>query len=287
MREVRAAGYDALMLATDLLHRVRRTDPGAGLWEAADVQWWWRRPRLSDDVEKVFWVDDDGPVAGVLLTSWRDDDWQCDPLVVPGAPEPGVEVVWDRAQELIETHFAGEYRVGVHGEDSVLRELVEDSGLTLDWVYASAWMAVTDRPTRESPAEGFVVVDRTQRVGVPHQMRHRNGAGVVDRLAQAPLYAPDLDLAVETTDGREAGYVLFWFDPMTLVGLVEPVRIEDEFKRRGLARTLLTVGIERLAAKGSERIKIGWGEAPAAALYQGVGFRKTSDDFYFKGPRPK
>ena len=66
MREVTATGYEALVLATELLHRVRRTDARAGLWEAADVQWWWRRPRLSDDAEKVFWVDAEGPVAGVL-----------------------------------------------------------------------------------------------------------------------------------------------------------------------------------------------------------------------------
>ena len=85
VREVRAAGLEALMLATELLQRARRADPQAGLWEAADVQWWWRRPRRSDDVEKLFWIDDEGPVAGVLLTSWTDDAWQCDPVVVPRA----------------------------------------------------------------------------------------------------------------------------------------------------------------------------------------------------------
>ncbi len=58
MREVRAAGFEALSLATELLQRARRADPLAGVWEAADIQWWWRRPRGSDDVEKVFWFDD-------------------------------------------------------------------------------------------------------------------------------------------------------------------------------------------------------------------------------------
>jgi hypothetical protein len=51
------------MLATQLLQRARCADPRAGLWEAADVQWWWRTPRRSDDVEKLFWIDDEGPVA--------------------------------------------------------------------------------------------------------------------------------------------------------------------------------------------------------------------------------
>lgn len=54
VREVPAAGHDALMLTTELLQRARRADPLAGIWEAADVQWWWRKPRRSDDVEQLF-----------------------------------------------------------------------------------------------------------------------------------------------------------------------------------------------------------------------------------------
>jgi hypothetical protein len=42
VREVRASGLEYLALAMALLHRVRLTDPVAGLWEAADLQWWWR-----------------------------------------------------------------------------------------------------------------------------------------------------------------------------------------------------------------------------------------------------
>src|SRR5436190_20011161 len=84
IREVRAAGRDGLMLATELLQRARRADPEAGTWEAADVQWWWREPRRSEGVEQHFWADSQGPVAGVLLTSWTDDRWQCDPIIVPG-----------------------------------------------------------------------------------------------------------------------------------------------------------------------------------------------------------
>lgn len=57
-RIIGASGRDAMLLATDLLQRARRADPDAGVWEAADAQWWWRRARLSDNVERVFWVDD-------------------------------------------------------------------------------------------------------------------------------------------------------------------------------------------------------------------------------------
>ncbi|MGH8958007.1 MAG: GNAT family N-acetyltransferase [Acidimicrobiia bacterium] len=73
---------------------------------------------------------------------------------------------------------------------------------------------------------------------------------MAQRLDQCPLYDPALDLAIETTNRRVAGYSLFWFDPITKVGLVEPVRVEEEFWRQGLARAMLSEGIDRLVTRG-------------------------------------
>jgi ribosomal protein S18 acetylase RimI-like enzyme len=128
----------------------------------------------------------------------------------------------------------------------------------------------------------LLLVDRTQRRDVPHPMRHRNGENVAQRLAQCSLYDPALDLAVETVDGRVAGYSLYWFDPSTKVGLVEPVRVEDEFQRRGLARAMLSAGIDRLVVRGAERVKISYETDAAAALYQGVGFRRASTATWYR-----
>jgi ribosomal protein S18 acetylase RimI-like enzyme len=282
VREVRAAELEALMLATELLQRARRADPQAGLWEAADVQWWWRRPRRSDEIEKLFWIDDEGPVAGVLLTSWTDDAWQCDPVVVPRASGPEPSVVWTRAMEHAARHAAKGFEVPVRDDDRTFTELAQRSGLTAGEQDSTAWMDAADRPAVLAPSGGFVLVDRTQRRGAPHPMRHRNGESVAQRLDQCPLYDPALDLAVETADGRVAGYSLYWFDPTTKVGLVEPVRVEDEFQRRGLARAMLSAGIDRLVTRGAQRVKISYETDAAAALYQGVGFRQTSTATWYR-----
>jgi ribosomal protein S18 acetylase RimI-like enzyme len=127
-----------------------------------------------------------------------------------------------------------------------------------------------------------VLVDRTQRRDTPHPMRHRNGDSVARRLDQCPLYDSTLDLAVETAGGRVAGYSLYWFDPTTKVGLVEPVRVEDQFQRQGLARAMLSAGIDRLATRGAQRIKVAYETDAAAALYQGVGFRRTSTATWYR-----
>src|SRR6266704_6405542 len=101
IREVRASGLEYLALATQLLRRFRLTDADAGVWEAADLQWWWRMPRRSDAIDQFFWIDDYGPVAGVVLTDWA-RAWGCDPIVVPAASTVRLARVWARALEAVD-----------------------------------------------------------------------------------------------------------------------------------------------------------------------------------------
>ncbi|WP_309650705.1 GNAT family N-acetyltransferase [Nocardioides sp.] len=284
IRRTTASGHDALLLVSTLLQRVRLVDPLAGMWEAADVQWWWRRPRESDDLEQHFWVDDDGPVAGVWLTSWGADLWNCDPILVPGATGPALDIVWAQAREQVGRHASGKVVVPVPSTDPALEALA----LTADMVVGSrdhtAWLDIDERQAARSPAPGYRIVDRTGRAGSPHPMRPRNGDDVAERLGVCPLYDPALDLAVETADGGVAGYVLCWSDPVTGVGLVEPVRVEDDHQRRGLATAMVSEGVERLAAAGARRVKIGFGTEAAGAVYTGVGFKPTSTAAWFEAP---
>jgi len=283
VQELRPSGRDALLLASALLRRARLADPQRGIWDAADVQWWWRRPRRSDGVEKPFWADARGPVAGVLLTSWTDDSWQCDPIVVPRASGPEPEAMWERVLDEIRAHAEGRVAVPVQGGDPTFRDLAERSGLVPGERSSTAWMDAADRPRVQPLADGFTLVDRAQRSGSPHPMRRRNGEAVEKRLRECPLYAADLDLAVEASDGTIAGYSLYWYDPATSVGVVEPVRVEDAYQRRGLARAMLTAGLDRLAGRGAKRVKIGYETEAAAALYGSIGFRTTSADTWYEG----
>jgi GNAT superfamily N-acetyltransferase len=134
--------------------------------------------------------------------------------------------------------------------------------------------------------EGFVLVDRAEETTKPHPMRPRSGEEVEVRLQQCSLYDPALDLAVEAADGQTAGYSLFWFDPVTEVGLVEPMRVEDAYQRRGLARAMLTAGLDRLAKRGARRLKVGYGTDVARGLYVGAGFRVAATTRSYSWRRP-
>jgi GNAT superfamily N-acetyltransferase len=273
--EVRASGLEYLALATELLQRARLTDREAGLWEAADLQWWWRTPRRSDAIDQVFWIDDEGPVAGVVLTDWG-RAWGCDPIVVPSATVP-LAAVWARGVEAIDDLALQGVEVLARDDDFELLGLVAGAGFVADDERSGiTWMDVANRPEVAALPEGFALVDRAEGTTRPHPMRRRSGGGVDARLRQCSLYDPALDLAVEAADGKTAGYALFWFDPITKVGLVEPMRVEDAYQRRGLARAMLTAGLDRLAKRGALRLKVGYGTDVARGLYIGAGFRVTS-----------
>ena len=273
--EVRASGLESLSLATRLLQRARLADPDAGIWEAADVQWWWRSPRSSDSVDQHYWVDADGPVAAVLLTDWG-RSWGCDPIVVLGSPDVGIGTVWARAVEAVAALRLATVDVLARDYDHELARLLTLAGFAARGDSSGiTWMHVEDRPAAEPLPQGFSIVDRSEPRGV-HPVSRRSGERAEERLRQCSLYDPALDLAVQTDDGATAAYALFWFDPVTLVGLVEPMRVEDEFQRRGIGRALLTAGLDRLERRGARRFKVGYSSEPARALYVGVGFRPSA-----------
>jgi predicted N-acetyltransferase YhbS len=274
VRREQMRGLDRLNATSIVLQRARLADPLRGFWEAADVQWWWRRPRASDELELPVWFDDVGPVAAVGLTGF-DDAWQVDVFAVPSIVE--VEEVWSAAMEAA-TDQGVALEILVNEDDTVLVGLAIRSGFTLtDELSGTSWMEPGDRAAIDN-VEGFVIVDRVARADRPHPMIARNGEHVESRLQQCSLYEPALDLAVEDEDGNAAGYALFWFDPTTEVGLLEPMRVHDEYQRRGLARMLLTNGLDRLARHGARREKVGFETDAAHDLYAGAGFVQTSID---------
>src|SRR5258708_5651276 len=121
LRQTRSAGIQALGLATELLHRVRLADPDAGVWEAADLQWWWRTPRRSDELEQLFWLDGDEPVAAVLLTEWK-HAWGLDPIVMPGTPAAIRDRVWAASVARIDELSLSQIETAVRDDDEALAQ---------------------------------------------------------------------------------------------------------------------------------------------------------------------
>ncbi len=285
LREQHLVGLDYLKAATALLQRVRSAHPTAGLYEAADLQWWWGTPRSTDKLPQLFWFDHLGrPEAAVIANSGTRT--QLDPIVMPDATPDWVAYVMERGLA-----HAGESGFGVVGlevdrTDDVLREVLVHHGFAIEEDgLVETWLAADARPQMSPLHEDYQLSSRLDTMQRRHHMinPNRNHPDPEPRLRQTTLYRPDLDLVIHDSRDSVAGYGLFWYDPETATGLVEPMRTEDDHQRRGLARHILTTGIDLLAKAGAERIKICYEpDNPASKdLYLSVGFEPDRQTVVF------
>jgi GNAT superfamily N-acetyltransferase len=245
------------------------------VFEAADFQWWWRKPRPTDALPQLFWFDEAGrPEAAVIATDWG-DTIGLDPIVMPDAsPDLLAEVVAHGLAHAYESGFDA-VDIAIDRAAEVMVDVLAGHGFTsMEDEAVDAWLAADARPAISSLHPDYRRASRLDTRPAPHHMIPRGGPDIEERLRQTSLYRPDLDLVVLDGDDRAAAYGLFWFDPVTATGLVEPMRTEEDHQRRGLARHVLTTGINLLADAGADRIKIAFRQDnPAAStLYTSVGF---------------
>jgi GNAT superfamily N-acetyltransferase len=286
MREEHRVGLHYLEAVTALLRRVRGAHPTKGLYEAADLQWWWRTPRATDDLGQLFWFDQLGrPEAAVIATDWG-DRIGLDPIFMPDAASDWVAHVVERGLAHAGESGFGTVELEVDRADDVLREVLVGHGFAIkDNGLVETWLAADARPEISPLREDYRLSSRLDTMVRPHHLIKRNGPAVEARLRQTSLYRPDLDLLILDADDNDAASGLFWYDPETATGLVEPMRTEDDHQRRGLARHLLTTGIELLAEAGAARIKICYEpENPASrGLYLSVGFEPVKETDVLSG----
>jgi hypothetical protein len=205
LREEYRAGTDYLDAVTALLHRVRCADPMAGLYEAAEVQWWWaQRSRSTDRVGQLFWYDDAGrPAAAVIATEFGDQT-QLDPIVMPDASPEWIAHV-------IERGLAYAYQSGVESvtfeldsADGVLRSVLVARGFAIeeDGGLVESWLSPEARPAVSPLAEGYRLSSRLDNKGRPHHIMSAAGGhhDPEPRLRQTSLYRADLDLVVYDRD---------------------------------------------------------------------------------------
>ena len=286
LREEHRVGLHYLEDVTALLQRVRGAHPTAGLFEAADLQWWWRMPRSTDNLPQLFWFDHLGrPEAAAIATDWG-DRVALDPIVMPDAAPDWIGHVLERGLDHISGYGFEAIGLEVDSADFVLREVLVGHGFaTEDGGVVETWLAADARPAISPLHEEYRLSNRLDTMQRPHHMisPKRNHPDLEPRLRQTSLYRPDLDLVIHDSHDAVAAYGLFWYDPETATGLVEPMRTEDDHQRRGLARHILTTGLDLLAAAGAERIKICYEpDNPASRdLYLSAGFQPDRQTVVF------
>jgi GNAT superfamily N-acetyltransferase len=287
LREQHLDGLDYLENVTTLLQRARSEHPTAGLYEAADLQWWWADAAPSTDgLPQLFWFDQAGrPEAAVIATDWG-AHVALDPIVMHDSAPDWVAEVMERGIAHADTLGFDAVGLEVDRADNVLHDVLVGHGFAIEGVgLVETWLAVDARPESSPLHDGYRLSSRLDTKPRPHHMNNprRRHVDVEQRLRQTSLYRPDLDLVVHDSCDAVAAYGLFWYDRDTATGLVEPMRTEGDHQRRGLARHILTAGIDLLAEAGAERVKICYepGNAASKGLYLSIGFEPTRQTVAF------
>ena len=94
------------------------------------------------------------------------------------------------------------------------------------------------------------------------------------KVMRTPGFDPKRELVVVAQDGRFAAFVVIWFDPISLTGYFEPVGCHNDFRRRGLTKTLMFAGMARMKEGGMETATVGYESTNEASfkLYSSAGF---------------
>lgn len=102
------------------------------------------------------------------------------------------------------------------------------------------------------------------------------------RLRETAAYRGDLHVLVEAPDGRMAASTIVWYDPANRSIEFEPVGTHPDFRRLGLAQSMLLNAMHRAKAAGAVHATVVCMGAPgrpaAKATYYGLGFREISRD---------
>lgn len=265
------AGKQYLAAVTDLLQRIRLEGAFAGLYEAADPQWWWREDDAEIPDRQVFWRDASGRMVACMLQQDAGDEWVNDFICLPSARQvvdetllPAIVAAIVRADKASTIY--------VRDDDWILQQALENAGFAQDTVALILAELAID-PVKTVLAPGFRVTSRLED-DQPHHLIRRNGQEIARKLSECSLYRPALDLCIRDASGSVAAYGLFWMDDVTKVGLLEPMRTEAAYQRQGLAGHLIAEGVARLRALGAESIRVNYSpdNQAAANLYHRAGF---------------
>lgn len=107
-----------------------------------------------------------------------------------------------------------------------------------------------------------------------HHLTKRCGPDIHQKLQRCSLYRSDLDLSVRTPDGHVVAYCICWPDFENRFAMLEPMRTELAWQRRGLAAALIAEQARRLAELGVEKLEVNYaiGITAAERLYAKAGF---------------
>lgn len=108
----------------------------------------------------------------------------------------------------------------------------------------------------------------------------------MQRFMRSPVYQPGLDLVTVSPQGRFASFCILWSDPVSRVGLFEPVGTHPDFQGQGLGKAVLAAGLHHLHQMGMTQasVCVETDNQAALHLYHSMGFQSSSRLLTYEKP---
>ncbi len=296
-------GNEDLHAMHDLLRQGRLADNGTYYVHPGDLNWWLFYPPLKHDLWGSVYLWDDPEKPGRIL-AWAllpPDGSTFDVVLQPelrGSPVDWEMHRWGLRQAKSLAKRARREHIGVYWiseEDAPLRTWLVEQGFALasrdvhmvcDLASPRAAVRLNDGYEVRS-SHGLPEVN--QRAWAQYNAFDNSVAFEVyirrfTRFMQSPVYDPAWDLVAVDPDEQIGAFCIVWPDPITGIGLFEPVGTHPDFQRKGLGKAVMLEALDRLQRMGMRQAIVTTGEnnLPAVRLYEAVGFRLAQHLLFYK-----
>ena len=206
-----------------------------------------------------------------------------------------------RAQATLNTPYARPawFVMVFSGQDNRIRDL-ENAGFKCQSdVGEDSWSKVLMRRSAQTPVKeykprsaGFTVRSlagekEVQNYVELHQSVFESKNMTIEwriRTLQHPDYMPELDIVVESFNGKLAAFCICWFDKKSMTGHVEPLGSHKDFRQYALGRVALSEGLRRLQSLGAQNIFVETDNYRNTAfrLYESFDFQVIQDVLVYR-----
>lgn len=256
-----------------------------------DLPWRLTSPAIQEGRDAAFWVDEQSRVVG--LAAWQYYWATLDLFLLPGSTRQELEAgVFAWAEQRFRERDAerGEplpYWIEFRDDDQETRQLAERHGFLFNEHDCNAFFQHMLNDLAPVPAlpDGFSLrslagLQEIAAYAEVHRVAFESDSMTTAwraRTLSAPQYRSELDLVIVAPSGELAGFCVGWFDADRRMAHVEPIGVHPQFRRCGLARSLLLEMLHRFKALGALRAQIEprIDNTPIHRVCESVGFALT------------
>lgn len=260
-------------------------------WQAARLDYWrWhvvlnceQLPNFEDYI--YLWETPDGEIRAVLTAEGASEGYL---HVYPAHRSAELETDMIRTAE---QHFAvttdeGQQKLHIwaHDHDTLRQGVLRDLGYTRTEYTEQQRTRALDAPIPDQqPPEGYTIRALGNESELPARSwvswrafhpdepdENYGGWEWYRNIQRHPMYRRDLDIVAVAPDGKLVGFCTLWYDDVTRTGYFEPVGVDPDHHRRGLASAVMWEGMRRIKRMGATHVTVGAGNDAAKATYQRV-----------------